>query len=59
MAGWRWPPDHPQKPWREVAKELTEYNTLYREMNGPDARSRSRRWTFVDPSAERARDRWR
>ena len=24
----------PQKPWREVEKELTEYNTLYREING-------------------------
>ncbi len=27
----------PQKPWREVEKELREYNTLYREINGTDA----------------------
>src|SRR5262250_2185233 len=24
----------PQKPWPEVAKELTEYHTLYRQING-------------------------
>jgi alkanesulfonate monooxygenase SsuD/methylene tetrahydromethanopterin reductase-like flavin-dependent oxidoreductase (luciferase family) len=47
----------PQKPWREVEKELTEYNTLYREINGTDApQPISAGWTFVDQSAERARE---
>ena len=47
----------PQKPWREVEKELTEYNTLYREINGTDApQPISAGWTFVDESAERARE---
>jgi len=46
----------PQKPWREVEKELTEYNTLFREINGTDApQPISAGWTFVDESAERAR----
>ena len=47
----------PQKPWREVEKELTEYNTLYREINGTDApQPISAGWIFVDESAERARE---
>ena len=47
----------PQKPWREVEKELREYNRLYREINGSDApQPISAGWTFVDESAERARD---
>ena len=47
----------PQKPWREVEKELAEYNTLYRELNGTDApQPISAGWTIVDPSAERARE---
>ena len=47
----------PQKPWREVEKELTEYNTLFREINGRDApQPISAGWTFVDESAERARE---
>ncbi|MDP2330391.1 MAG: LLM class flavin-dependent oxidoreductase [Reyranella sp.] len=47
----------PQKPWREVEKELAEYNTLYREINGTDApQPISAGWTFVDESAERARE---
>ena len=47
----------PQKPWREVEKELTEYNTLYREINGTDApQPISAGWIFVDASAERARE---
>jgi alkanesulfonate monooxygenase SsuD/methylene tetrahydromethanopterin reductase-like flavin-dependent oxidoreductase (luciferase family) len=47
----------PQKPWREVEKELTEYNKLYREINGTDApQPISAGWIFVDQSAERARD---
>jgi alkanesulfonate monooxygenase SsuD/methylene tetrahydromethanopterin reductase-like flavin-dependent oxidoreductase (luciferase family) len=47
----------PQKPWREVEKELAEYNALYREINGSDApQPISAGWTFVDESAERARE---
>ena len=47
----------PQKPWREVEKELTEYNTLYREINGTNApQPISAGWIFVDESAERARE---
>ena len=47
----------PQKPWREVEKELREYRTLYREMNGTDAPPPvSAGWVFVDESAERARE---
>ena len=47
----------PQKPWREVEKELGEYNRLYREINGTDApQPISAGWTFVDESAERARE---
>jgi len=47
----------PQKPWREVEKELAEYNTLYREINGtPAPQPISAGWIFIDPSAERARE---
>ena len=47
----------PQKPWHEVAKELAEYRTLYREVNGVDAPPPiSAGWTFCDASAERARE---
>src|SRR5918994_813421 len=47
----------PQKPWREVEKELAEYNTLYREINGTAApQPISAGWIFIDPSAERARE---
>ena len=47
----------PQKPWREVEKELAEYNRLYREINGTDApQPISAGWTFVDESPERARE---
>ena len=47
----------PQKPWREVEKELGEYNRLYREINGTDApQPISAGWIFVDESAERARE---
>src|SRR5437899_5783097 len=46
----------PQKPWREVEKELGEYNRLYRELNGTDApQPISAGWTFVGEAAERAR----
>ncbi len=47
----------PQKPWREVEKELTEYNKLFLEINGvPAPKPVSAGWTFVDASAERARE---
>ena len=47
----------PQKPWREVEKELTEYNKLYREINGTAApQPISAGWVFIDPSTERARE---
>ncbi|WP_218578686.1 LLM class flavin-dependent oxidoreductase [Vineibacter terrae] len=47
----------PQKPWREVEKELTEYNKLFLEINGvPAPKPISAGWTFVDASAERARE---
>jgi len=47
----------PQKPWREVEKELREYNTLYREINGTNApQPISAGWVFIDESGERARE---
>lgn len=47
----------PQKPWREVAKELDEYRTIYREVNKAEApQPVAAGWTFVDESAERARE---
>lgn len=47
----------PQKPWREVAKELEEYRRIYREVNAVEApQPVAAGWTFVDKDAERARD---
>lgn len=47
----------PQKPWREVEKELREYNTLFQEINGvPAPKPVSAGWMFVDASADRARE---
>lgn len=47
----------PQKPWREVEKELTEYRKLFKEINGAEPpKPVSAGWIFVDPSAERARE---
>jgi alkanesulfonate monooxygenase SsuD/methylene tetrahydromethanopterin reductase-like flavin-dependent oxidoreductase (luciferase family) len=47
----------PQKPWREVEKELGEYNRLFLEINGVSApKPISAGWMFVDASAERARE---
>ena len=46
----------PQKPWKEVAKELDEYRRVYREINAAEAPAPvCAGWTFCDPSAERAR----
>ena len=45
----------PQKPWKEVARELDEYRGVYRQVNGVDAPPPiSAGWTFCDPSADRA-----
>jgi alkanesulfonate monooxygenase SsuD/methylene tetrahydromethanopterin reductase-like flavin-dependent oxidoreductase (luciferase family) len=45
----------PQKPWKEVARELETYRTIYRDVNGVDAPPPvSAGWTFCDESAERA-----
>lgn len=47
----------PQKPWREVEKELTEYRELFLEINGVEPpKPVSAGWIFVDPSADRARE---
>ncbi|MBI1847167.1 MAG: LLM class flavin-dependent oxidoreductase [Candidatus Rokubacteria bacterium] len=47
----------PQKPWSEVAKELEEYRTIYRAVNHAEAPAPiAAGWTFVDESAERARE---
>jgi alkanesulfonate monooxygenase SsuD/methylene tetrahydromethanopterin reductase-like flavin-dependent oxidoreductase (luciferase family) len=50
----------PQKPWREVAKELDAYRTVYREVNGSDAPPPiSAGWTLCDDNADRAHQRAR
>src|SRR6266852_4746365 len=47
----------PQKPWKEVAKELETYRTVYRELNGVDAPPPvSAGWTFCDASPARAEE---
>jgi alkanesulfonate monooxygenase SsuD/methylene tetrahydromethanopterin reductase-like flavin-dependent oxidoreductase (luciferase family) len=47
----------PQKPWKEVARELDEYRRVYREINAAEAPAPvCAGWTFCDESAERARD---
>ncbi len=47
----------PQKPWKEVARELDEYRKVYRELNAAEAPPPvCAGWTFCDESAERARD---
>ena len=46
----------PQKPWPEMAKELTEYHALYREINGGEPPAPvCAGWTFCDPDPDRAR----
>lgn len=45
----------PQKPWKEVQKELTEYRKIYLEVNGEEApQPISAGWVFVDENADRA-----
>ena len=47
----------PQKPWPEVAKELADYHTLYRQINGAEPPPPvSAGWTFCDADPERARE---
>ena len=47
----------PQKPWREVARDLSAYRTIYREVNRSEPPPPiCAGWTFCDPSAERARE---
>ncbi|HUF90748.1 MAG TPA: LLM class flavin-dependent oxidoreductase [Candidatus Limnocylindria bacterium] len=47
----------PQKPWKEVAKELDEYRRVYRDVNAAEAPAPvCAGWTFCDESAERARE---
>jgi alkanesulfonate monooxygenase SsuD/methylene tetrahydromethanopterin reductase-like flavin-dependent oxidoreductase (luciferase family) len=47
----------PQKPWKEVARELETYRSIYRDVNGVDAPPPiSAGWTFCDTNAERARE---
>lgn len=47
----------PQKPWSEVAKELEEYRTLYRRVNGAEPPAPiCAGWVFCDRDAGRARE---
>jgi len=47
----------PQKPWREVARELDAYRAIYQEVNHVMAPPPiAAGWTFCDESAERARE---
>jgi alkanesulfonate monooxygenase SsuD/methylene tetrahydromethanopterin reductase-like flavin-dependent oxidoreductase (luciferase family) len=45
----------PQKPWKEVAKELEAYRAIFREVNRAEAPPPvSAGWVFCDESADRA-----
>ncbi len=47
----------PQKPWETTAAELTEYRTLYRQLNGDSAPPTiAAGWTFCDEDESRARE---
>jgi hypothetical protein len=47
----------PQKPWDTLAAELTEYRTIYRQVNGTDPLPTiCAGWTFCDPDPGRARE---
>ena len=47
----------PQKPWKEVARELEAYREVYRQVNRADAPPPiSAGWTFCDPSGARAEE---
>src|SRR5262245_30637406 len=50
----------PQKPWKEVARELDEYRAIYRQVNSTDAPPPiSAGWIYCDEDADRARERAR
>ncbi|TXL69713.1 LLM class flavin-dependent oxidoreductase [Vineibacter terrae] len=45
----------PQKPWKEVQKELGEYRRIFRDVRGIEApQPLSAGWVFVDENADRA-----
>jgi alkanesulfonate monooxygenase SsuD/methylene tetrahydromethanopterin reductase-like flavin-dependent oxidoreductase (luciferase family) len=47
----------PQKPWEAVAQELSEYRTIYRQVNGGEPLPTiAAGWIFCDQSADRARE---
>jgi len=47
----------PQKPWKEVARELDDYRRVYREVNGLDAPPPvAAGWIFCDEDAGRAEE---
>ena len=47
----------PQKPWKEVDRELANYREIYREVNGTNAPAPILAgWTFCDEDGERARE---
>ncbi|OUS11809.1 alkane 1-monooxygenase [Gammaproteobacteria bacterium 53_120_T64] len=47
----------PQKPWAHVEKELDDYRSIYREVNGEEAPAPILGgWTYCDESADRAEE---
>ncbi len=47
----------PQKPWDQVAEDLNNYRTVYRDVNGTDAPPPiCAGWTFCDRDPDRARE---
>ena len=47
----------PQKPWKEVDRELANYREIYREVNCTNAPAPIvAGWTFCDEDGERARE---
>ncbi len=47
----------PQKPWDMVARELEDYRSVYREVNGSDAPAPIvAAWTYCDEDENRARE---
>ena len=47
----------PQKPWELVAKELSDYRSVFHEVNGTDAPPPiCAGWTFCDENADRAQE---
>ncbi|HJU11357.1 MAG TPA: LLM class flavin-dependent oxidoreductase, partial [Candidatus Binataceae bacterium] len=47
----------PQKPWEAVAQELSEYRTIYKQVNGGEPLPTiAAGWIFCDKSVDRARE---